>query len=509
MGRDDDMRTRDGDAVGRTGGRVWLARAFALLMGTVVALVVLELALRAGAGIFLHAQHQQNHPDPKFASSFRVVCIGESTTALGERPYPGQLQTILAAGMPGRDVRVFNAGIPGADTSIIVNQLEGILDKFGPHVVVAMMGANDHGGAIPQSDVPLAERRLFPDRLRIYRLVRQLRLTTEQQQTSTWRLGQRDGVATQEEGPVCRAVRRAWAAEARGELGRAEVILWRAGGADDVEIRTLLELARFLSRQARYTDAEPVYLEALERDPSCVAAYLELSHLYKHLREHGRSKQMIRNVLDLEPDNPVAHLWMAHTYDRDNMCEHRREVSLLRAIELDRTCTRAYIALADQLVQCSDRQRVPPLLEHGLSANPDDDALMAVYANYWLDQGDTELADEFFARANGVRVRRQCGMTRDNYARTLEILGRRGIPLVVVPYPMRAVEPLQALVGDADGVTFVDHQQAFRDALAKHGYRGLFIDYCNGDSGHGTPTGNRVLAEAVAPVVLDSALTVE
>ena len=239
-------------------GRGLATRALVTVIGTFLALLVLELLLRGGAGAFLQVQRWQNRPGAAEASVVRVVCIGESTTAMGESPYPGQLEGLLNAGMPEREVWVFNAGIPGADTSIIVNRLDSILDKYSPHVVVAMMGANDHGGAIPSDDLPLADRRLFPDQLRIYRLARQLRHTAGQQQAESWRLGQRDGLMGEDEGPAPRVVRRAWSAEARGALERAESILRRACEADDVEVRTLLELGRFLARQARYEEAEPV-----------------------------------------------------------------------------------------------------------------------------------------------------------------------------------------------------------------------------------------------------------
>jgi len=76
------------------------------------------------------------------------------------------------------------------------------------------------------------------------------------------------------------------------------------------------------------------------------------------------------------------------------------------------------------------------------------------------------------------------------------------VRLVCVQYPLQPLAPLQKLLEPAEGVLFVDNRALFLEALQKHHYSELFNDYCYGNFGHGTPLGNRLLAENVAATIL-------
>ena len=93
-------------------------------------------------------------------------------------------------------------------------------------------------------------------------------------------------------------------------------------------------------------------------------------------------------------------------------------------------------------------------------------------------------------------------MTRDNYIEIHRLLRERGIVLMAMTYPLRPLDPMRWLLDSTDGVLFVDHEERFRRELQEHGYRALFVDHCNGDSGHATPRGNRILADEVATAIL-------
>jgi hypothetical protein len=53
-------------------------------------------------------------------------------------------------------------------------------------------------------------------------------------------------------------------------------------------------------------------------------------------------------------------------------------------------------------------------------------------------------------------------------------------------------------------VHFVDAEQVFKDAVARDSWDAYFTDQFAGDFGHKTPRGNALLAETVAPAVLDA-----
>ena len=87
---------------------------------------------------------KRNKTDPQKRGAFRIICIGESTTAIGGiNSYPRQLERILNENDIGIDFWVINKGIPGKQTSVIMEELDENLRKYAPDMVVAMMGIND------------------------------------------------------------------------------------------------------------------------------------------------------------------------------------------------------------------------------------------------------------------------------------------------------------------------------------------------------------------------------
>lgn len=155
-----------------------------VLLGLAVALLALEGGLRLIGFVFTQRQEWANQAALAEGRDIRVICIGESTTAMGATfAYPRQLESVLEERHPGPSFSVFNLGRMGAESSILLEDLESQLDRYRPHVVVAMMGANDVIGtaqtgpvqprerAIPDLGVPLAERSGPATWLKTWRLV--------------------------------------------------------------------------------------------------------------------------------------------------------------------------------------------------------------------------------------------------------------------------------------------------------------------------------------------------
>ena len=69
-------------------------------------------------------------------------------------------------------------------------------------------------------------------------------------------------------------------------------------------------------------------------------------------------------------------------------------------------------------------------------------------------------------------------------------------------YPLRSIEPLKKLFDSTEGIIFVENKKIFEDALRHDRYEDYFADNFGGEFGHGTPLGNRLIAENVANVIL-------
>ena len=106
-------------------------------------LILLEAGLRVGGFIFNLQQEQRNKISLK-NNEFRILCLGESTTAIGgENSYPSQLQAILNSRHPEIKFKVINKGRVSKQSQHILAELGENLEKYKPHLVITMLGVNE------------------------------------------------------------------------------------------------------------------------------------------------------------------------------------------------------------------------------------------------------------------------------------------------------------------------------------------------------------------------------
>jgi tetratricopeptide (TPR) repeat protein len=86
----------------------------------------------------------------KAPNTFRIFCLGESTTAgfpfECQVPFPKQLQVILARSFPQYQFEVVNAGISAVNSFTVIDLLPDILDAQ-PDLILVYMGHNEFYGA--------------------------------------------------------------------------------------------------------------------------------------------------------------------------------------------------------------------------------------------------------------------------------------------------------------------------------------------------------------------------
>src|SRR5712691_1423595 len=123
------------------------------LFGLCLALALLEGGLRVAGWLFLRLQEQRNQASLADGRPYRVLCLGESTTALGgEDAYPRQLERILNQQAGRQLVSVLNRGVPAINTDYILAGVPAFLAQYQPDIVVAMMGINDPRGRAGAED---------------------------------------------------------------------------------------------------------------------------------------------------------------------------------------------------------------------------------------------------------------------------------------------------------------------------------------------------------------------
>jgi len=83
-------------------------------------------------------------------NTFRILCLGESTTAgfpfQSQVPFPPQLREILAHAYPHKRIEVLNAGISAISSYVVLDMLPELLGTTKPDLVVVYMGHNEFYG---------------------------------------------------------------------------------------------------------------------------------------------------------------------------------------------------------------------------------------------------------------------------------------------------------------------------------------------------------------------------
>ncbi len=89
----------------------------------------------------------REHPVTKPPREFRVIAIGDSFTegqgARTDETWPRQLEVMLNADLPAKDVRVISAGVAGSDPIYGYKLLEERLLKYQPDLVVVAVNTSD------------------------------------------------------------------------------------------------------------------------------------------------------------------------------------------------------------------------------------------------------------------------------------------------------------------------------------------------------------------------------
>jgi len=523
--------------------KVWLRRLAVTLLGVLFALVVLELSLRAAGGLFTGRQRIRNVEAMEPLGGHVILCVGESTTAMGgDDSYPSQLQDVLDERAGDGRFTVINEGIPGTDTSVIVSQLANNLDRYGAEVVVAMMGANDvPDGAIPKLDVPAADRTGPLGSLRTVKLARQLLFEVDKDRTrKAGGSGPGAGPPGHDRGrPGSHPQYEAGVNEARMlvdayRYAEAEEALLQAVELDPGRLPAYVQLGHLYETLARYEEAEEALMAGVQTCPRCPDPLIELARHYERREEAEPAMEHFRQAISMQPDDTRAWFGLgrmlrkeerfaeaAEAFERVVALEpddprayvslglcleplgelDRAEVALHKGWSMDLGDRRAFIRLADFLERQGRHTEMEQLVAEAVTDDADDDILGRI-ARYYSRQGDAEQADRYLRLADDARRRHTPPMTRENYLTSRRIVDARGVHLVAVQYPVRDIDPLTAIFAGTEGVHFVDNGNPFREALARMPYDRLFWDNCYGDFGHCTREGNRLLAENVADVIL-------
>ncbi|MBN2482947.1 MAG: tetratricopeptide repeat protein [Candidatus Omnitrophica bacterium] len=439
----------------------------------------------------------------------RILCVGESTTALGEeKSYPAQLETILNDYREGGEykvvgthrvlfkrVSVINKGIPGITTTQVIDRLEDQLNRYEPHIVVAMMGVNDR-----------EELRKYPTGFlkKTGRAIRSLRIykLTELLLDFSSKIAKRIGghffsQVTAENinesdppGPFINIEQmRHWEKEAellveKGEYEKAEDQLNLILKHEPGHIRAHTLLAWVLHIQGSGMTAVDEIDKALKGDPDIseyTDTYVKAAHMYAYwaktlnsewLKDEAeqvfsKTEAILTQLLSRYPDTHIVYQELANCY----IFQHKYQQALA-------------------------------VYRHAVESGVENKNIWGGLGYVWYLLGDTAQSEKYYRKVKEWEDKYYNANTRANFLALYDMVASRGIHLVCVQYPLRDIGPLKRIFIDHTGITFVDNEKTFKEALIQMPYYYIFADTFAGDFGHCTGTGNHILAANVAQSIL-------
>jgi len=449
-----------------------------LIAGSVcLTFILLELGLRAGGFVLTFLQERHNRDRLNQDGVYRIVCVGESTTALGgPYAYPNLLEKILNQQGLGLRFEVINKGMPGHTSFEIVDHLAEILDKVKPCMVIAMLGINDKEGVLPYQDGRQGRWFRFIKFGRVYKLFSLLKAHIQKKFFK-----ERANEAYLEAYLTDEYFRKF--SDDKKQFSRVDFLIGAA--------------TRYIYYK-RFSRAFEIFEKVARIDsPQQSEAYAYWGWGYRVAKQLDRAKQALHKAIELDPGNSFAYQELAQCYSVEERPDLYRTL-LMKAIEVDSQNVSAYQSLAMSYLLEGEARLSRPYLKKALELNPNDDRFLGRLGSFYLSQKNFVKAREFFNKSNKIRLENYKPKTKASYQKIKESVLGRGLQLVCVQYPMRSVAPLRRMLDYDQRVIFIDNESLFKAAVRQEGYKTYFEDLFAGDFGHCTPKGNALLAGNIA-----------
>ncbi len=433
-------------------------KTFLFLFSIAVTLLTIEAGLRAAGAFYITIRDHDNKLRLNKLNSYRILCIGESTTYLeDDNNYPLYLSEILNSSGLKKTFTVINQGLPGVSTDFIVSHIDSWIDQYKPDLVIVMMGINDDI-LIARDQRPENPAMTFLKSARLYKLALWISLSAKKRF-----LKDRFQYSSLDGDPLS------------GDLASDELSTFRDQAFEQInktepEYRKLFKTAMLLEGSEKYQPlAEEIYKTLLSgtTDPKI------RKWLYKKIGELLRTQKKYTEFVGLMSDISIDY-W---GYDWiDPVCSNeaglKQAESVLQGLIKSRENSSPFYEL---LALCYDRA------------------------------GKPEQADDCRQKSKIALLEAIHPATQNNYLKLVRILSEKNITPIFVQYPARNIEPLKKILRPAanfDRLIFVDNEKIFKDVIEQEGYKEYFIDLFAGDFGHCTKKGNRLLAQNIASHLL-------
>lgn len=368
-------------------------KAVLIGVGLIVFWLILEAGLRLAGFIVMSVRDYRNALSVRQKGSYRILCLGESTT---QNQWPPFLQEVLNGKSNGIRFSVIDKGMIKTTTSAIVSRLESYLDEFHPDMVVAMIGINDLAVHMPYDKPADSKVILFLRSLRTYQLARLLGLhmATRAGELGLFTRQQTDQRALAQEHLAIRAP----------DVDSAEAVFLKAENAlrqklesDPRNDAAYVELGQLYRCRGRFDDAQQCYEKALGLNPGNAWGYFGLGWVYRDQKQFLRAEQYFKKALELDPRNDIGYVWLAQLYRI--MGRHgEAEQCYMKALALNPKNAWCYVGLGWVLHDQKDLLQAAGYFSKARELDPRNvDALIGL-AQIYRDTGQLQQAETCYRK---------------------------------------------------------------------------------------------------------------
>lgn len=513
--------------------KVFGPRLGLIVLGILISFMAVEVAFRITGVLLLTSRELRNQRAVAAEGTYRILCLGESTT---QNQWPPLLQEELDKSPGGVKFKVIDKGNTGIYTGIILSNLDQYLNRFNPQMVVVMMGIND-GEWIWRNPLENEEHILFQwvlwlKNLRVNKLGQYIFDGLKNRKL------QGDGSHYEE------YLEAAIQADPLNEQSYLELGNWYRDNGEQEKAKKIFEsgikaipgnaeihisAARAYRADGDYDKAESLYKAGVLNDPKYSDAYIDLGYLYRVQGRIDEAEKLYKAGIVAVPNNTEVIKNLADLYRNQN--KHQKAMKMYEAaIESDPRNSWMYLEMGKYYREAGMSDELVRLYEAGAKSNPNNPWIILELGRLYREKGDDEKADAIFAQGDAANrgvpkmepasaalqfqmSGRDLGRQRlwtpypppgtiQNYQKIRDRVLKRGMKLVCMQYPMRDVDGLRNILGIDENILYVENKVNFNESLKTHKLTDIFQDMFAGDFGHCTDFGNRLIAKNLAQVIL-------
>ncbi len=426
-----------------------MGKFFLVLVGLVASLCLVEIGMRLWGRWYLdtHPNHIVMTADD--THRYRIVALGESTTAPMNGPsWPELLEQELNTRVGSAKFRVYNLGVSGTNTNKIITHFMENGISLRPNMVITMMGINDQKyfslPVIPQRGLASILRSLTSTHL--YKFLIALQYIFQHRAES---------------GLLSHAA----ACNGGNSMGEKE---WEENALPHYNsfINSLYPAPYNgpFSNTLEDKRAEAVLVTFINTHPFSYAAY-------EVLADHYAARSMWQDVISLGL--------------------HARDIFPFIRLCIEANPTKSLVVKDTELRDVADiGYHVDALVSLGYK-------IIATKPGH-----DSAVFYKQIRKALGVGEEDPNIDTKKDYTKLATYLRNTNIVHVAMQYPLTPLGELQDMLVGYPQTVFVDNEANFRDALKTHSTQEVFTDNFAGIFGHTTRYGSQLIASAAAEVVL-------